>query len=489
MKKTRSWGRPRSVLTLLVVAMAGCQQALRDNGHVQQIENGLLTAIVLHGQPAAMKLTERMTYYRVPGVSIAVVNNGKIEWAKGYGVLEARGTNAVTALTRFQAASISKPLAAMAALSLVQAGKLNLDENVNLKLRSWQVPDSEFTKDQKVTVRRLLNHSAGVTVEDVGSYVADEPLPTLAQALDGLKPAHSPPIRVDVVPGTKWRYSGGGYSVVQQLLIDVTGKPFAELMQELVLRKIGMTHSTFDQPLPHDLEASAATGHDMYGKPLEGRWHIFPQAAAAGLWTTPTDLAQFAIELQKSYDGRSNRVLSVDMTREMLTKQLGAYGLGLWLGGKEKITNFSHAGQNEGYTCILVAYLDTGKGAVIMTNGDRGGGLFSELLRAIAREYGWPDYQPIEKTVADVNPAVYRSYVGDYDANGILATITTDGEQLFALASPLGPERIRLYPSAEDRFFLLDQDVDLTFLKDTQGHVTEMRATANGQEVTARKVK
>ena len=489
MKKARSRGKSISVLTLLVVVMAACQQARRDNGHVQRIENGLLTAIVLHGQPAAMQLTDRMAYYRVPGVSIAIVNNGKIDWAKGYGVLEARGTNAVTALTLFQAASISKPLAAMAALSLVQAGKLSLDENVNLKLKSWQVPDNEFTKDQKVTLRRLLNHSAGLNVEDVGSYAADEPLPTLAQALDGVKPAHSPPIRVDVVPGTKWRYSGGGYSVVQQLLIDVTGKPFAELMQELVLRRIGMTHSTFDQPLPHNLEAIAATGHDMKGEPLNGRWHIFPQAAAAGLWTTPTDLAQFAIELQKSYDGRSNRVLSVDMTREMLRKQVGGYGLGLWLGGKEKITNFSHAGQNEGYTCILVDYLDTGKGAVIMTNGDRGSGLFNEILRAIAREYGWPDYQPIEKTVADVDPAMYRSYVGDYDVNGILTTITTDGQQLFALASPLGPEPVRLYPSAEDRFFLLEQDVDLAFLKDTPGHVTEMRATVNGQTVAARKVK
>jgi CubicO group peptidase (beta-lactamase class C family) len=489
MKKTRSRGKSISVLTLLVVGMAACQQARRDNGHMQRIENGLLTSIVLHGHPAAMKLTDRMAYYRVPGVSIAIVNNGKIEWAKGYGVLEARGTNAVTALTLFQAASISKPLAAMAALSLVQAGNLNLDENVNLKLKSWQVPDNEFTRDQKVTLRRLLNHSAGLNVEDVGSYAADEPLPTLAQALDGVKPAHSPPIRVDVVPGTKWRYSGGGYSVVQQLLIDVTDKPFAELMQELVLRRIGMTHSTFDEPLPHNLEAMAATGHDMNGKPLKGRWHIFPQAAAAGLWTTPTDLAQFAIELQKSYDGRSNRVLSVDMTREMLRKQVGGYGLGLWLGGKEKITNFSHAGQNEGYTCILVDYLDTGKGAVIMTNGDRGSGLFNEILRAIAREYGWPDYQPMEKTVADVDPALYRSYVGDYDANGILTTITTDGQQLFALASPLGPEPLRLYPSADDRFFLLQQDVDLAFVKDTQGHVTEMRATANGQEMTARKVK
>src|SRR5947209_6022091 len=409
MKKTRSWWLLRSVPILLMLGMIACQQAAQDTGRLQHIENGLLTAIVIHGQPSPMKLIERMTYYRVPGVSIAIINNGTIEWAKGYGVLDARGTNAVTTLTPFQAASISKPIAAMAALSLVQAGTLSLDEDVNLQLKSWQVPDNEFTRDQKVTLRRLLNHSAGVTVEDVGSYGADEALPTLVQALDGLTPAHSQPIRVDVVPGTKWRFSGGGYSVVQQLLVDVTAKPFAELMQELVLRKIGMTHSTFDQPLPRDWEAMAATGHDMSGEPLKGRWHVFPQAAAAGLWTTPADLAQFAIELQESYKGKSNRVLSVDMTRQMLTKQPGGYGLGLWLGGKEKVTNFSHAGQNEGFTCILVAYLDTGQGAVIMTNGDRGSGVFHEILRAIAREYGWPDYQPTEKTVAQINPAMYGS--------------------------------------------------------------------------------
>jgi CubicO group peptidase (beta-lactamase class C family) len=489
MKKTKGRCLLRSVPILLVLDMIACQQVAQGTGHVQHIENGLLTAIVIHGQPSPMKLTERMAYYRVPGVSIAVIRNGQIEWAKGYGVVEARGTKAVTALTPFQAASISKPVAAMAALSLVQAGKLSLDEDVNLQLKSWPVPDNQFTTDQKVTLRRLLNHSAGLTVDDVGSYGADEALPTLVQALDGLPPAHSEPIRVDVVPGTKWRYSGGGYSVLQQLLIDVTAKSFTELMQELVLRKIGMTHSTFEQPLPRDWETIAATGHDLNGEPLKGRWHIFPQAAAAGLWTTPTDLARFAIELQESYKGKSNLVLSVDMTRQMLTKQLGGYGLGLWLGGRETVTNFSHAGQNEGFTCILVAYLDTGQGAVIMTNGDRGSGLFNEILRAIAREYGWPDYQPTEKTVADVNPAVYRSYIGEYDANGIRTTITTDAEQLFAFASPLGPQPVRLYPSAEDRFFLLDQDVDLTFVKDTQGHVTEMRALANGQAVTAIRVK
>jgi CubicO group peptidase (beta-lactamase class C family) len=488
MKKAR-WRWLVRRAAILILGVTACQRAAHESGHVQRIENGLLTAVVIRGQPSELKLTERMAHYGVPGVSIAIINDGQVEWAKGYGVLEARGTKPVTDLTRFQAASISKPLTAMAALSLAQAGKLGLDDNVNLELKSWRVPDNEFTRDQKVTLRRLLNHSAGVTVEDVGSYAADERLPTLVQALDGVNPAHSPPIRVDMVPGTKWRYSGGGYSVVQQVLIDVTGQPFAELMQDLVLRKIGMSHSTFEQPLPRDWEAIAATGHDVNGEPLKGRWHIFPQAAAAGLWTTPTDLAQFAIELQRSYKGTSNRVLSVDMTRQMLTKQLGGYGLGLWLGGKDEITNFSHAGQNEGFTCILVAYLDTGRGAVVMTNGDRGSGLFNEILRAIAREYGWPDYHPTEKTVADVNPAAYQSYVGEYDANGIPATISTDGKQLFVITPPLGPRRVRLFPSAGDRFFLLEQDVDLTFVKDPEGRVTGMQAMTNGQTLTAKRVK
>src|SRR5438309_2009770 len=189
MTKRRSWWLLRNMPILFVLAVIACQQTAQDSGHVQHVEDGLLTAVVIHGQPSPMKLTERMTYYHVPGVSIAIINDGRIEWAKGYGVLEARGTKAVTALTPFQAASISKPMTAMAALSLVQAGKRALDENVNLQLKSWQVPDNEFTKDQKVTLRRLLNHGAGVTVEDVGSYGVDEVLPTLVQTLDGLKPA------------------------------------------------------------------------------------------------------------------------------------------------------------------------------------------------------------------------------------------------------------------------------------------------------------
>ena len=353
-----------AVLATLIVALITTQRTAQEAGAIQRIESGLLTAVVIKGQIAPMDLSARMAYYGVPGVSIAVISDGKLAWAKGYGVLEAGVTRPVTPETRFQAASISKPVTAMAALALVQRGTLDLDDDVNLTLTSWRVPDNDFTKSEKVTLRRLLNHSAGLSRDEVGSYMAGEALPTLMQALDGHEPAKLPPLRVETVPGGHWRYSGGGYSVIQQMMIDSTGKSFPELLQELVLDRVGMTNSAFSQPLRKDWEGIAASGHDANGQPLKRRWHTFPEMAAAGLWTTPSDLAQFAIEVQQSLQGKSSRVLSSAMTKLMLTKQLGGYGLGVWLGGAEKVTSFSHAGSNEGFTCILAASLKAGQGAV-----------------------------------------------------------------------------------------------------------------------------
>jgi CubicO group peptidase (beta-lactamase class C family) len=473
----------------IFVSFGLAQKSVSVNDRMQRVENGLLAGIVLKGQATPMKLTERLAHYKVPGVSVAVINNGKLEWAKGYGVIEAGSTKPVTTETRFQAASISKPVAAMAALALVEQGKLRLDENVNAKLKSWQVPDNEFTKDEKVTLRRLVSHSAGLTVHGFRGYAADESVPTLVQALDGQKPANSAAIRVNVLPGSIWRYSGGGYNVMQQMMIDVTGKPFPDLMQQLVLSKIGMKHSTYQQPLPKEWEAMGAVGHRANGDLVKGRWHTYPEMAAAGLWTTPSDLARFAIEMQQSFVGKSNKVLSAEMTRQMLTKQKGDYGLGIGLGGKEKITTFSHGGSNEGFKCMLFAYLESGQGAVVMTNGDRGSTLGSEILRAIAREYGWPDYQPTEKTVAQINPEIYPSYIGNYEVSGASVTISTEAGRLYILAPPLGPRRVQLYPSADDQFFTLEENLEFRFLKDAQGGVSELQVRSGGNVMTGKKAK
>jgi CubicO group peptidase (beta-lactamase class C family) len=293
--------------------------------------------------------------------------------------------------TLFQAGSISKPVAALAALRLVQDGRLRLDENVNAKLVSWKVPENEFTREQKVTLRRLLSHSAGLTVHGFPGYAADAPVPTLIQVLDGVSPANTAAVRVDTVPGTLWRYSGGGYTVLQQLLIDVTGKPFPELLRQTVFEPLGLSHSTYEQPLPASIAAIAATAHDD-GQPIPGRRHTYPEMAAAGLWTTPTDLAQIAIEIQHTLAGHSEKILKPAMARQMVTVQMGDYGLGPGIEGTGAAARFIYGGIDEGFEAYWIAYETTGQGAVIMTNGSGGYDLAVEVIRAIAREYEWPDF-------------------------------------------------------------------------------------------------
>jgi len=378
-----------AIFTSLLAGRVAVAAANRElEAKIQRVESGLLPETASGTKPERMTLSARMGHYHVPAVSIAVVNGGRIEWARGYGELQAGGGKKVDSDTLFQAASISKPVAAMTAMRLVELGKLSLDEDVNIKLRSWKVPDNEFTKTQKVTLRRLLSHTAGVTVHGFRGYAANEPVPALLQVLDGVKPANSPPIRVDIVPGTEWRYSGGGYVIVQQLIEDVTGKPFAEVANELVIRPLGMTRSAYQQPLSDALASNAAHAHDGDGRPIEGRWHTYPERTAAGLWTTPSDLARVILAMQTP--GKALQPKSAD---EMLNVVRDKYGLGFGVEATAGARSFSHGGANEGFRCMLFGYRDSGRGAVVMTNGDAGGALAAEVLRAISAEYGWPGYK------------------------------------------------------------------------------------------------
>src|SRR5947199_1476359 len=237
----------------------------------------------------------QMRRRHIPGLSLAVIQDGKIIRAKGYGVAEQGGERWVTASTLFQAGSISKSVAALGALRLVEQGKLALDEDVNAKLNTWKVPENSFTREKKVTLRGILSHTAGLTVHGFPGYAVNGPVPSLVQVLDGAKPTNTAPIRVDILPGSKWRYSGGGYTVMQQMIIELTGKPFPRFMEDAVLGPLGMNESTYEQPLPADKAKLTATGHSRDRSPIKGRWHIYPEMAAAGLWTTASDLARFAI--------------------------------------------------------------------------------------------------------------------------------------------------------------------------------------------------
>jgi CubicO group peptidase (beta-lactamase class C family) len=437
-----------------------------------RVEKGLLPGFVIAGRPLPAKtLAERMAALKVPGVSVAVINSGIVEWAKGYGVAEAETATPVSTHTLFQAASISKPVAVLAALRLVEQGKLALDEDVNARLTSWKVPENKFTEKEKATLRRLLSHTAGLTVHGFGGYSADAPVPTLVQVLDGLKPANSDAVRVDVVPGSLWRYSGGGYTVAQQLMIDVTSRPFPDLLAELVLRPIGMDDSTYEQPLPARLRGTSASGHLDDGRLLPGRYHTYPELAAAGLWTTPTDLAKFLIEIQRGLQGRSS-LISTAMAREMTAVQKSGYGLGLSVSGSGPAARFGHGGSNEGFKCQMTAFVESGRGAVVMTNGDRGVGLGMEILRAVAREYGWPALQPVEKTVVRVDPSALAPLAGRYELRpGKIVTLALEGGTLFVID---GKERVELYPESETRFFEAVEENEVVFVKGADGRVTHM---------------
>jgi CubicO group peptidase (beta-lactamase class C family) len=272
---------------------------------LQRVEH---TVVELPGSPGEsplqLSLAELMKTFNVPGLSIAVIENYKIVDAKGYGVIAPGSSTPVTTKTLFQAGSISKPVAATGALFLVGQGKLSLDEDVNKKLTTWKVPENEFTQTEKVTLRRLMSHTAGLTVHGFPGYDVDAVVPSVVQVLNGEKPANTDPIRVDIVPGTKSRYSGGGVTIEQLLMMDVTGKQFPALMRELVLDKIGMTDSSYEQPLPSARAAMTAGGAYADGKPVHGKWHIYPEMAAAGLWTTPPTSRSSPLRSRYPYKGR-----------------------------------------------------------------------------------------------------------------------------------------------------------------------------------------
>jgi CubicO group peptidase (beta-lactamase class C family) len=362
--------------------------------------------------------------FNVPGASWVVIEDGAVHETGTAGLVEADGSQAVAPDTLFQAASISKPIAVLAMLRLVDRGLLDLDEDVNEKLTSWQVPPTGAWRPV-VTLRQLASHSAGLTVHGFPGYAEGAALPTTVQILDGVRPTNTFGVRVDLVPGTQFRYAGGGTIVIQQLLEDVTGTPFRELVRDLVLEPLGMSDSDYAQPLPPELHGRAAVAHDERGRPLEGRWHAYPELAAAGLWTTPTDLAKAAVGVQRMYAGADDALLSPELAREMLTHHiparqriggLGHLGLGFFLDDSGR--RFGHSGGNAGFSCHLLADRDTGQGAVVMTNGDNGGWVVQRAFAAVATAYGWEEY-PVEVEAPDLpTDEVLAGLVGAYRLAG-----------------------------------------------------------------------
>jgi CubicO group peptidase (beta-lactamase class C family) len=468
---------------LLALTLAAPVTDAGVEARIERIANGLLPETEFSGRfgpPARLK--DRMGHYFTPGVSIAVINEGRLEWARGFGVRERGGAEPVTAATLFQAGSISKPIFALAVMRLAEQGRLDLDEDVNRYLTSWKVPPNGSWQP-RVTLRQILSHSAGFTVHGFPGYGAEETVASVVQVLNGEPPANTLPVLVNILPGVQFRYSGGGTTVGQLLVSDLLGKPFPSLMRELVLEPFGMADSTYEQPLPPARAAAAATAHPWKGRPLPGRWHVYPEMAAAGLWTTASDLARAGIEVQRALRGEGGTLITQATARAMLTPSAASedIGIGFFLEGKDAGSRFGHGGWDEGFVARMTFFKEGGRGAVVMINSNEGAPLIDEVLRAVAREYAWPGFFPEEKTV-QVTADALQAYVGSYAARSFACTVTREGERLLLQLDK--QPALALRPSAENAFRAIDLDAEVVFAK-VDGVVKSLTLKQDGKDTTA----
>jgi CubicO group peptidase (beta-lactamase class C family) len=444
----------------LLAASPGAAAPAADPALIARVESGLRAPVLVEGDPL-WTIAERLKQHGVPGVSVAVIRDFRIEWAKGYGAAQLDPPRPVTGTTLFEAGSISKPVAAAGALVLVAEGRLPLDGDINASLRSWQVPANALTAKGTVTLERLLSHTAGMTVHGFPGYERGTPVPTVVQVLDGAPPANTAPIRVDLEPGTRYRYSGGGYTIAQLAMSDAAGEPFPRIMARTVLTPLGMTRSTYEQPLPEARLSEAAVGYRADGKPIPGLRNTYPEMAAAGLWTTASDLARFAIGMQKMLRGDPGP-LSAAAARDMISPRREGYGLGLVVEEKGGGVYFTHGGSDEGFQALLYAHATKGYGAALMTNSDAGFRIMPEILRSIGAAYGWDGFQAQPLRRASVAAETLARYAGRYklDSDSVLGVKPSGGD--LAARVSLG-EEFTLVPISQDTFVRRDEETRYVF--------------------------
>ncbi|MFZ0280173.1 MAG: serine hydrolase [Bacteroidales bacterium] len=483
----------KNYLLIIIIAILGTLlPACQSKKYPADIEEKIrlvetsLAGWIQTGENDTWTLSERMKKYNVNGLSIAVIHNYQIEWAKGYGFADVSEKRPVTGKTLFQAASISKSLNSVGVLKLVQDKRLDLNSDINNYLVSWKFPYDEKSNNKVITLTSLLSHTGGLTVSGFSGYARGEALPSVLQILDGQKPANNAPVRSSMEPGRGYNYSGGGVTVSQLIVTDVTNQPYEIFMKENVLEPLGMISSSFTQPPPASREKLLATGYRVDGSEVTGKYHIYPEQAAAGLWTNPTDLCRYIIETQLSFTGKSAKVLSPEMTKLRLTPVLEDSGLGTFINSRVtgSFKYFNHNGGNEGFCCTSIGCLNAGEGVVIMTNTDHeNSSILEEIANSVATVYKWKDYYlPEIKKVVEVEASILDKYTGKYDMDGRIITFRRSDKGLeVSISDDLF---WNVYFISDTEFFARESRGFIRFQTDNDNNVTGF--IANG--ITAKKV-
>ena len=468
------------LLTLLSAIMppVAWAQALHSPSSPAQraeaVERNLAPMYFLEGQPAAhAELLRRMADLHVPGVSIAAISNGHIDWVRAYGVTELGGS-AVTPDTLFAAESMSKPVTALAVLKLYEQRKIELDRNVNDYLKRWKLPGSSLPGPKTVTVRQLLTHTSGIGTHNGELYDPSKPLPTLLNDLDGVAPSRTPAVRIEATPGEKFHYANGGYEVLQLLIEDVSGESFTSFVTRNVLKPAGMTRSSYDVPLSDSLARQAATAY-LGDHAIPPRKYFNSAAAAGGLWSTPVDMAKLLIEVQREYEGISSKILQLSTIGQMLLPGPEMMpgmlqGLGFVIGGKEGAHFMEHGGSGIFHDEMVAYFQGSKNGLVVMSSGSSAGVLVEEVLRSASAVYSWPDFRQKPHQVEPFDVSTASKFVGNF---GPIAFVP-DSKGI-AVGMPAGNVPEKVYTDRPGHFFVLGGPQEFFFSNEVDGHMQAVR--------------
>jgi len=474
----------------LIAVSAGCGGTNPATAkRIRAVEKGLMRSVYLQGLATEkLNLEERMAFYRVPGVSIAVIDKKRLEWAKAYGERDNQIHQPLTTESLFQGGAFSQMIAAAVTFSLAGEGRFRLDDDVSAGLKSWVFPPEFDPRNKHLDLRSLLAHGSGLSDQLLPGYAHDEAIPTLPQVLDGAKPAANGPLWVSPVAAApvRTRYAESGYVVLEMFLTDRTGQPFETLARERVLEPAGMKLSTFEVPLPDALRPSAASGHLREGRPVSGLWKSYPEKAAKGLWTNPSEFAGFLLDLIRSAENETGKVLPGAAARALLGRQLESFGAGFLVDGKNDDIQFLVRGKTHGFCCMFVLFPVRGQGAVIMTNSDNGFTLIDEILCALSAAYEWPAYKPVEKQVLRLDPETYKSFTGRYEV-GPNYFLDVRWEDYYLVIQPTGQAATRFYAEGQTLFYSTDPYIRIQFMRD-KGPVDGLVLWQQDFELKARKI-
>lgn len=448
---------------------------------IKEVENNLGLWVNIEGSSNQHTLQQQMDAYHVNGVSIAVVKDHKIEWARGYGWADTATQRPVTSETLFQAASISKSINGIGILKLVEEKQVNLDSDINDYLNKWKFPYDSLSKGKKITLANLLSHTAGLNVSGFPGYEKEDNIPALGFILDGKKPANTPAVRSVFEPGLKFQYSGGGIAISQLLLQDVTGKSYETFMRKQVLKPMGMHSSFYSQPPSSNKQNILATAYNDEGKEVKGKYHIYPEQAAAGLWTNPTDLASYIIETQLALQGKSSKVLSQEMTKIRLNPfKDSKSALGVFISKKGDQSYFQHGGKNEGFVAQYYGSIEGGNGVVVMANSSNTS-ILMEIINSVALVYDWKRfYEPKIKKVVKINNNILETYLGEYKIDDTVLSIKKADNGIIICQ---GKEKNKMNFVSDTDFFLIEKPGDeFMFTRNSLNQVDGINVR-NGKDV------